>query len=147
MNASAAEKYTVETSSILNSREQRGREIAKRGGIRQIGARYRVPSQSSASERYLVDLIDETCTCPDYELRRQSCKHVHAVYYFVAWGSEVATDGSVTETVTVKRKTYSRDWSAYNSAQTNEGLYIERLLSALCDGIEEPARTSSRGRR
>lgn len=58
----------------------------------------------------------------------------------------MAADGTVTETVTVKRKTYPRDWTAYNGAQASEGLYVERLLRALCDGIPEPARTSSRGR-
>jgi transposase len=129
-------------------RELRGREIAKRGGIRQIGSRYAVPSQSKAAvSTYFVDLVEESCTCPDYELRRQPCKHVHATYYFIAWGRDVAADGSVTETLTVKRKTYQRDWSAYNSAQTNEGLYVERLLRALCDGIDEPARKPGPGRK
>ena len=33
----------------------------------------------------------------------------------------MAADGSVTETVTVKRKTFKRDWAAYNEAQTSEG--------------------------
>jgi transposase len=106
-----------------------------------------VPSQSGASGGYLVDIVDETCTCPDYELRRQHCKHVHAIYTWIAWGSEVAADGSVTETVTVKRKTFKRDWSAYNEAQTSEGIYVQRLLRALCDGIEEPARKPGPGRK
>lgn len=131
---------------LPTSREERGRHIAKNGGIKQIGSRYAVPSQSGTAGGYLVDLVEETCTCPDWELRRQQCKHVHAVYTWIAWGCEVAADGSVTETVTVKRKTFKRDWAAYNEAQTSEGIYVERLLRALCDGIEEPARSSTRGR-
>lgn len=137
----------VEFSPLPSSREERGRQIAKLGGIRQIGTRYAVPSQASGGSKYLVDLIDETCTCPDYELRRQSCKHVHATYFFIAWGSNVAADGSLTETVTVKRTTYPRDWTAYNASQANEGIYVERLLRALCDGIQQPARKPGRGRK
>ncbi len=146
METSAAENLTVSYSRLSSTREECGRAIAKQGGIRQIGSRYAVPSQSGTVASYIVDLIEESCTCADYELRRQQCKHVHATYFWLAWGCEVNADGSVTETVTVKRKTYRRDWSAYNSAQTTEGVYVERLLRALCDGIEEPARTSSRGR-
>ncbi len=148
MNASAAEILTVEHKPLMSTREERGRQIAKMGGIKPIGQKYAVPSQTpgAAVPTYLVDIVDETCTCQDFELRRQSCKHVHAVYFFVAWGCEVNTDGSIVETVTVKRKTYPRDWTGYNAAQVNEGLYIERLLRALCDGIEEPARKSNMGR-
>lgn len=147
MNASAAENLTVEHSQTVNPREERGRQIAKNGGIRLVGSRYAVPSQTETAGKYLVDIVDETCTCADYELRRQPCKHVHATYFWLAWGCEVAADGSVTETVTVKRKTVARDWSAYNSAQTNEGIYVERMLRALCDGVEEPARKPGPGRK
>lgn len=146
MQTNAAENFVADHAPLPTAREERGRQIAKRGGIRQIGSRYSVPSQSGSAGSYLVDIVDETCTCPDYELRRQHCKHVHAIYTWIAWGSEIGADGSVTETVTVKRKTFKRDWSAYNSAQASEGIYVERLLRALCDGIEEPARSSSRGR-
>lgn len=147
MNASTAENLTVEHSQTVNPREERGRQIAKNGGIRLVGSRYAVPSQTETAGKYLVDIVDETCTCADYELRRQPCKHVHATYFWLAWGCEVAADGSVTETVTVKRKTVARDWSAYNSAQTNEGIYVERMLRALCDGVEEPARKPGPGRK
>ncbi len=128
------------------AREARGRQIAKQGGIRRVGTRFRVPSQSGTASAYVVDLVDETCTCPDYELRRTRCKHIEATYFSIAWASEVGADGSMTETVTVKRKTYPRDWSAYNRAQANEGLYVERLLRALCAGIPQPSRKPGRGR-
>lgn len=142
----AAENLIAETSPVLSTREERGRQIAQRGGIKQVGSRYAVPSQSGASNSYIVDLVDETCTCADYELRRAQCKHLAAVYYWIAWECDVDADGSMTETVTVKRKTVPRDWTAYNAAQTNEGLYVERMLRALCDGIDEPVRKSGRGR-
>ena len=147
MQTNAAENIVAGHRPTLDAREERGRQIAKRGGIRQIGSRYAVPSQSGASGGYLVDLVEESCTCPDYELRRKQCKHVHAVYTWIAWSADVSADGSVTETVTVKRKTFKRDWSAYNEAQTCEGIYVERLLRALCDGIDEPARKAGPGRK
>lgn len=147
MNATAVEKPTVEHSPLPTTREERGREIAKLGGIKQLGSRYVVPSQTSTSDAYIVDLVEQTCSCADWELRRGECKHQHAVLFWIAWECEVAADGSVTETVTVKRKTYPRDWTTINAASTQEGIYVERLLRALCDGIEEPAREPGRAGR
>lgn len=148
MFTNAAENTVSNYLPLPTTREERGRQIAKRGGIKTIGSRYAVPSESQTASKYLVDIIEESCTCPDWELRRSPCKHVHATYFFIAWGSEVAADGGVTETVTVKRKTIARDWSAYNAAQTSEGAYVERLLRELCDGVEEPVRAPGcRGRK
>ena len=61
-----------EFSPLPTTREERGRQIARLGGIRSLGARYVVPSQSANANvpTYLVDVVEQTCTCPDYELRR-----------------------------------------------------------------------------
>lgn len=137
------------TLSPQTARDLRGRQIAGRGGIRQVGSRYVVPSQSGGASVYTVDLVEESCSCPDWELRRQSCKHVSAVYYSIAWGNDVAADGTITETVTVKKVTRReppRDWASYNAAQVAEGEYVERLLRALCDGIPQPPRKPGAGR-
>jgi transposase len=150
MQTNAAEILVADSSQATNAREERGRQIAKLGGIKQIGARYAVPSQSGTASAYVVDLVEESCTCPDWELRRQSCKHVHATYFWLAWGCDVSADGTITETVTIKKVTRReppRDWAAYNASQTNEGIYVEKMLRALCDGIEEPARKPGRGRK
>ena len=150
METSTAENLSTEYRPLPTTRDERGREIAKRGGIKQVGSRYAVPSQTSGSSSYIVDIIDERCSCPDYELRRLPCKHVSAVYYWVAWGSEVNADGNTVETLTVKKVTrpsQPRDWRAYNQAQVNEGLYVERMLRALCDGIPQPPRKPGRGRK
>ncbi len=146
VTTSTAGNFASGTISPSAARELRGREIAKKGGIKQVGSRYAVPSQSGSSSGYIVDLVEESCSCLDYEMRRKSCKHVHGVYFWLVWGSEVNSDGSTTETVTVKRKTYPRDWRSYTAAQVNEGIYVERMLRALCDGIEQPARKAGPGR-
>ena len=36
-------------------------------------------AQYSVKDMYIVDLDDESCTCPDYEYRGQPCKHLYAV--------------------------------------------------------------------
>lgn len=124
---------------LSTTREERGRQIATRGGIRQVGTHFAVPSQSPGADAptYLVDLVDETCTCLDYELRRARCKHQEAVLFWLAWESTVTDDGTVTPP---PRKTYRQNWRAYNEAQTTEKARVEMLLKSLCEGIEDPAR-------
>jgi len=122
------------------TREDRGRAIAKLGGIRKLGARYVVPSQSANSNvpTYLVDVVEQTCTCPDYELRRQPCKHYEACMFWI-----VADGGAVDEgtgQVSAPKQQSKQDWRAYNAAQTTERERVPQLLKSLCEGIEEPAR-------
>ena len=132
----------------MDAREERGRQIASSAQIKRVGRRWAVPSQSRASERYLVSVEDTACTCPDSELRRpQPCKHWHAVMFSIAWSSDVDSDDCVTETVTLKRKTYPRPWREVNAAAVHERSYVERLLAALCAGIPQPARKPGPGRK
>ena len=67
METNAAETIPVAHSPLPTTREERGRQIAKLGGIRQIGSRYVVPAQSGAASSYVVDLVEESCSCPDHE--------------------------------------------------------------------------------
>jgi hypothetical protein len=132
----------------VDAREERGRQLARVAQIRRVGRRWAVPSQSSASERYLVDIEEAACTCPDAELRPGVvCKHQHAVLFWIAWGRDVGADGSVTETVTIKRRTYRQPWAGYNASQVHEREYVERLLAALCAGIPQPSRKPGPGRK
>lgn len=149
MNAAAEIISSSDLTSQPSDRDARGRQIAATRQIKRIGHKWAVPSQTGSTSAYIVDLVDERCSCKDWELRRQPCKHVHATYYWVAWGRDVDANGTVTETVTVKvkRKTVKRDWAVYNAGQFNEGLYVERLLRTLCDGIDEPARKPGCGRK
>lgn len=133
---------------MVDAREERGRQIASSAHIKRVGRRWAVPSQSRGSERYLVDIEESACTCPDYEERRGTCKHVHAVLFWIAWGRDVGEDGCVTETVTIRRKTYAQPcWRAYNASQVHEREYVERLLTALCAGLVQPPRKPGRGRK
>jgi transposase len=132
----------------VDAREERGRQLASAAQIKRVGRRWAVPSQSRASERYLVDVEGAACTCPDYEERRGTCKHQHAVLFWIAWGRDVGEDGAVIETITLKRKTYAQPcWRSYNASQVHEREYVERLLRALCAGIPQPPRKPGPGRK
>ena len=63
----------------LNVRELRGLDIANRYTIKQENGFWFVPSASGKSQRYKVDLQKQKCDCPDFEIRRQKCKHIFAV--------------------------------------------------------------------
>jgi hypothetical protein len=133
----------------MDAREQRGQRIAQTGKITRNGnTGWMVPSESSSS-RYAVDLANvdvPVCSCPDFQERQLPCKHIYAVAYFVVQQTNPDGSTTVTETMTVtKRKTYSQNWPAYNTAQTSEQDKFQELLRDLCSGIQEPVR-QGRGR-
>jgi len=125
-------------------REQRGIVLAATKRIQQHGDCWLVPSQSGKGV-YAVRHLAETnpeCSCPDYEARRQNCKHIYAAIYVMR--REQNADGSTTVTQTMafaatqQRTTYPQAWSAYNAAQTNEKDKFQSLLFDLCRGVAEP---------
>src|ERR1039458_6325591 len=123
-------------------REQRGIVLAATKRIQQFGDCWVVPSQSGKGV-YAVRHLAETnpeCSCPDYEARRQNCKHIYAAIFVMR--REHNADGSTTVTeaiaITRQRTTYPQAWAAYNAAQTNEKDRFQPLLFDLCRGIAEP---------
>jgi transposase/predicted nucleic acid-binding Zn finger protein len=134
-----------------NPRQQRGLEIAATKVITQKGNVWMVPSQSKDTKYTVRPHADKPwCSCPDHDTRGVKCKHIFAVEYAIE--REQNKDGSttVTETVqvkeTVKRQTYSQDWSNYNRAQTNEKDKFLSLLFDLCRGVETPIQKNGRPR-
>jgi predicted nucleic acid-binding Zn finger protein len=101
----------------MSIRQQKGLQIAQRANIIQQGRLYIVPSQSGRG-KYKVDAEKKRCTCPDYDFRREPCKHLYAVECVIektkttttqtdAEGNKTTT---TTETVKVTRKTYPQVW-------------------------------------
>ena len=130
---------------VNQERAERGRALADTKTLVHRGPLWLVPSASHAGT-YVVDLATEgapTCSCPDFELRRTPCKHIHAVEFTIT--RETTPDGTVVETRTVK-VTYKQDWPAYNAAQTHEKERVEKLLRGLCDGIAQPPQGKGRPR-
>lgn len=66
------------------TRQQKALEIADKFRIVETAGKWMVPSQSSA-KKYAVRVIGKSgdCTCPDFELRREPCKHLLAVRYLI----------------------------------------------------------------
>lgn len=135
---------TATANSPSDMRQQRGFAIAKAKGARIkeiVAGTYLVPSQTESSAGYVVNLVEGTCTCPDYEARSERCKHQWAV--LIVRREVAMPDGSVA--VTEHRITYKQNWPAYNAAQTEEKEGVQVLLRGLCDGITSPPR-EGRGR-
>jgi hypothetical protein len=134
----------------VDVRQRKAIEIADRFRIVESGGKWIVPSQNINNKKYAVKISEHggQCDCPDFELRRQACKHVLAVRYVMQ--RELNFDGTrTTETVTetlevIKRTTYPQVWPAYNTAQTTEKDHFQMLLHDLCSGIEEPIQTNGR---
>ena len=134
----------------LLDREQRGVLLAAMVKITQDGSKWIVPSQSVGGKKYTVipDEHSPFCSCPDHEIHGCVCKHIYAVR--LVRQRELFEDGSevVTESLTIEktvRKTYPQQWPAYNGAQTTEKETFQKLLAALCQGIQEPPQ-EGRGR-
>lgn len=123
-------------------------DIADRFRITGGRGLWKVPSQSNTS-KYDVRIVGERadCTCPDFELRRELCKHILAVQLIQQRMQNPDGSTTVTNTLTIaERKTYPQQWSAYNRAQTNEKDQFQVLLADLCRGIETP-KQEGRGQR
>lgn len=70
------------------------------------------------------------------------CKHIYAVRFTLQSQSNRDGTVTVTETLTVERKTtYPQNWPAYNAAQSVEKDRVQELLFELCRDIPEPGRT------
>lgn len=135
----------------MDARKARGQEIAAKGKIRRTTGGFLVPSQSGQG-KYAVTNADAPaarCTCPDFELRGEPCKHIFAVRVVIqqsfSFDGQTVTE-TVTVTKTVERKTYAQNWPAYNAAQTNEKDRFMVLLRDLCAGLPEPEQQKKRGR-
>lgn len=127
-------------STTSTARELRGLQIATNQKISRRGDVWAVPSQSGKG-RYWVRLNGEVplCTCPDYEVRAQRCKHIYAVEHTLK--QETKPDGTTTVTETVKWS-----WTSYNAAQSEEKARFAALLAALSRTLPEPEQTVGRPR-
>lgn len=132
----------------MNLRETKGQRIADGAKIIKQDGLYLVPSQSGHG-KYKVNPEKQTCSCPDYDIRRAKCKHIYAVEVTIQRTQTSETTNGVTtttETVKVTRKTYKQEWPAYNKAQTQEKAQFQYLLHQLCQGVGEPAQMNGRPR-
>jgi SWIM zinc finger len=68
-----------------STREQRGLELYRRGGIERIARDlYLVPSRTKRRVEYLVDLERQGCDCRDHARTGGPCLHVYAAMLYRA---------------------------------------------------------------
>ena len=124
-------------------RQRRGMAIAALVRIEKHRLGYRVPSQSNKGT-YIVNADDTpVCSCPDFDLRQQPCKHIYAVQITIQ--REELPDGTTVETTNVTT-TFRQEWPAYNAAQEHEQEHFVQLLNELCDTIPQPPQAKGRPR-
>src|SRR5260370_5356835 len=132
----------------MEERELKALEIAAKSKLTRKVKTWLVTSQSVRGDQYTVkpEPRQPECSCPDFECRKQRCKHIFAVEYTIE--REQTPDGGtvVTESFRATRKTYSQDWPAYNTAQTHEKSELQALLYELCRSIPEPEQYRGRPR-
>src|SRR5258708_3237994 len=104
----------------MNTRELKALEIAARMRLTFDNGTWTVPSQTS-NVSYWVQFTPDggTCTCEDWQLCRQDCKHIIASRLVAQRDGGPAAPAIDTEVVP-KKKTYRQNWPAYNEAQINE---------------------------
>ena len=121
-------------------RMQRGLAIAAKVRLKRNQQGWTVPSQSGNGSYYTT--ID-FCTCPDFESRAKPCKHIFAVRFAIEReeGEQLNGQTAITQEVgqdpkssdTSGRTKYTRDWTAYNQAKTNENPNIQNMLANICE--------------
>ena len=110
-------------------REQRGYEIANAGNLTpKMPDGWIVPSQTGRG--YYV-VRRNRCTCPDWELHGEGhrCKHIHAVEIWMQ--RQTHPDGTVTEIVKVRERSYTQDWHNYVEARKHEKPLFDEFLHDL----------------
>jgi transposase len=125
--------------SEMDMRELKGLEIAARCKLAFADGAWLVPSQTTGA-KYRVTLHPVGCTCEDFLLHQQPCKHVHAAR-LVCERDHGGKPTDLDTDVIPKRPTYKQNWPAYNEAQMTEKKRLQVLIYELCRGIEEPRRS------
>jgi transposase/predicted nucleic acid-binding Zn finger protein len=120
----------------MDARTAKALHIAATTALEPNNGRWKVPSQTGTGTYTVTVTADGSwfCSCPDHEATLAPCKHIMAVE-ITAQREGGARPLPFSDVV---KATYSQNWTAYNSAQTNEKDMFVRLLRDLCSGIEQP---------
>jgi transposase len=121
----------------MDLRELKALEIAARCRITFDGTCWLVPSQQDGHKYPVLIGPEPSCSCDDFLLRQQPCKHILAARLVCAR----EYDGKVpatTDEAAAKKPTYKQNWPAYNEAQMTEKHRFQTLLFDLCRTVEEP---------
>lgn len=123
----------------VDIREEKAIELADRGRVVKRPNGWLVYSLNS-SEKYFVTVLPLSCSCPDFDLRQEPCKHILAVQITLSREANGSPVENRSETLPIQwpRKTYPQDWPNYDAAQENEKREFQYLLADLCSTIPQP---------
>src|SRR5437763_2747681 len=111
----------------MDMRELRALELAARARIVFEGGAWLVPSQTTGA-RYRVTIgAPPSCTCEDFQLRQQPCKHVIAARLVCARDHDGKAPEIAVDAVP-KRPTYPQVWPLYDQAQRTAKRRFQVLL-------------------
>ncbi len=128
---------SLERGCVVDLRELKALEIAARSKITFDGTHWLVPSQAGTGKYQVTITGAPSCTCDDFTLHQQPCKHILAARLVCARDYDGKQPAIETEEIP-KRKTYKQDWPRYNQAQLMEKHRLQVLLHDLCQTIPEP---------
>ena len=119
------------------NREERGLLISQTFRIEKTESGWKVPSQSGGGS-YLVKFNGHNsyCNCPDCKMRKQKCKHIHAVEFYLK--QEIDKKGKIKKQTKGVKIHYSQNWKAYDQSQVNEKIvfsfinYIYSYSKCVC---------------
>ena len=121
----------------MDMRELKALEIAARVKVVFEGGAWVVPSQTT-SAKYRVTLgARPSCSCDDFSLRQQPCKHIIAARLVCARDHNGKAP-EITADAVPTRPTYPQNWPLYDQAQQTEKDRFQMLLSDLCRGLANP---------
>jgi transposase len=121
----------------MDMRELKALEIAARAKVVFEGGAWLVPSQTTSAKYRVTIGAQPSCSCDDFSLRQQTCKHILAARLVCARdyngkAPEITADAVPT------RPTYPQNWPLYDQAQQTEKNRFQILLADLCRGLENP---------
>jgi len=130
----------------ITARQTRGQELFQNRNVKQEGNYWIVPSAKGIG-KYHVDLNRQTCDCPDFQIRKAVCKHLHAAKFAFENQAKQTNERKKVRLSPAKRQTYAQpNWSAYHKSQVFEKAQFRYLLHQLCQNIETPAQETGRPR-
>ncbi len=129
----------------MDSREAKALEIAARMRLTYQDGAWHVPSQTGGGT-YTVTLRPVSCTCEDFTIRQQPCKHALAARLVEERDHGGQAPPIDTDTLP-KKPTIKRDWALYDEAQLTEKKRFLALLFDLTCGVEDPPQPRTGRRR
>jgi transposase len=121
----------------MDMRELKALEIAARAKIAFADGAWLVPSQTTGNKYRVTIGAQPSCTCDDFQLRQQPCKHIIAARIVCARDHNGKSPEIVADAVP-KKPTYKQNWPLYDAAQRSEKTRFQALLFDLCRGLQNP---------